>query len=146
MLLGEEEDEPLSMEALEGPMFNLLLNIYNQESGYDFKSFLYEMLPLMIQLRRQEIIDSDNLIKLIAGTIYRVVDEIKNKLLVRAIEKHDLLAAKFKITTAPVGPETSPELIPESSPIPSPQGQVESSTPNQELSTDTVMETSDTGI
>ena len=29
ILLDEEEDEPLTMEALELPMFNLLLNIYN---------------------------------------------------------------------------------------------------------------------
>jgi len=80
------------------------------------------MLPLMIQLRRQEIIDSASLIKLISSTIYRVVDEIKNKLIVRVIEKHDLLAAKFKIAAAPTGPASSSEQNQEPSPVPSPEG------------------------
>lgn len=83
---------PLTMEALEAPMFNLLLNIYNQESGTQFKGYLYDILPLMVQLRSHDMLDSENLIRLIATTIYRVVDEIKSKLILRAIERHDLLA------------------------------------------------------
>jgi hypothetical protein len=34
-----------------------------------------------------------------------VADEIKSKLVIRAIERHDLLANKYKITSAPCGPE-----------------------------------------
>jgi hypothetical protein len=63
----------------------------------------------MVQLRRQETIDSVSLIKLMANTIYQVTEEIKSKLVVRAIERHDLLAPKYKITSAPVGPEELPE-------------------------------------
>lgn len=43
-----EDESTLTMEALETPLFNLLLNIYNQESGQQFKGYLYELLPLMV--------------------------------------------------------------------------------------------------
>lgn len=38
-----------------------------------------------------------------------MTEEIKSKLVVRAIERHDLLAPKYKITSAPVGPEELPD-------------------------------------
>ena len=106
------ENEPLGIECLENLMFNLLLNIYNQESGHDFKSYLYELLPLMIQLRKQDQIDSLSLIKLIANTIYQVSEEIKSKLVIRAIERHDLLAPRYKVTSAPSGPEDLTDAMP----------------------------------
>jgi hypothetical protein len=61
----------------------------------------------MVQLRKQDAIDSQGLIQLTIGAIYRVVDEIKSKLIVRAIERHDLLARECKSTSAPLGPEES---------------------------------------
>lgn len=63
----------------------------------------------MVQLRRQETIDSQGLIKLMANSIYQVAEEIKSKLVGRAIERYDLLAPKYKINSAPVGPEELPE-------------------------------------
>lgn len=50
ILLTDEgsEIDPIGMEVLEAPMFNLMLNIYNQESGHEFKGYLYELLPLMV--------------------------------------------------------------------------------------------------
>ena len=103
------EGEPPGMEVLEAPMFNLLLNIYNQESGHEFKAMLYEMLPLMVQLGRHDAIDSLSLIKLMANSIYQVAEEIKSKLVIRAIERHDLLAPQYKITSAPTGPDELPQ-------------------------------------
>jgi hypothetical protein len=38
---NSEDEETITIEVLEAPMYNLLVNIYNQESGYEFKTYLY---------------------------------------------------------------------------------------------------------
>ena len=109
LYLDHEEllSTPPAWEELKQPMVELLLKYYNNEdSDVDLIGAVAQVIEVFCKWQEFGSINSQSLLNFIIDQIVVIVGEIKNKLILKAIDKYDLLSSAMKSDTegAPQGP------------------------------------------
>ena len=88
-------------------MIELLLKYYNNEEGnVELIGCIAEVIEIFCKWQQYGQINSQSLLNFIIDQVILIVGEVKNKLIVKAIDKFDLLSSQMKSETegAPSGP------------------------------------------
>jgi len=106
ILHGEDLASPC-WEELKDPLVELLLKFYNAEDhGNDFVHALRTVIEILHSWRMHGAIDGQSLLNFFVDQMFVVFNEIKHKLLTKAIEKFNLLNSLLRSDSdgAPSGP------------------------------------------
>ena len=98
---------PPQWEELKQPMVELLLKYYNCEEGnLDLIDTIGAVLEVLIKWQQFGIINAQSLLNFMIDQVVLIMGEVKNKLIMKAIEKYDLLNSHMKSDNegAPNGP------------------------------------------
>jgi len=81
-------------EELKGPLIELLLKYYNNEEGnVELVGCIAQVIEIFCKWEHFGKINSQSLLNFLIDQVITVVGEVKNKLIMKAIDKFDLLSA-----------------------------------------------------
>jgi len=113
-VMMEEEEEmtmaPPSWDELKNPLVELLLKFYNAEDqGADFVFALRNVFKVLHSWRLYGEIDGQSLLNFFIDQVLVVLNEIKHKLLTKAIDRLNLLNSHLRPESdgAPSGPKAT---------------------------------------
>ena len=100
-------DSPPQWDELKQPMVELLLKYYNCEEGnIDLIESIGAVLEVLIKWQQFGVINAQSLLNFMIDQVVLIMGEVKNKLIMKAIDKYDLLNSHMKSDNegAPIGP------------------------------------------
>jgi len=98
---------PPEWEELKQPLIELLLKYYNNEEGnVELVGCIAQVIEIFCKWQQFGMINSQSLLNFMIDQIIIVIGEVKNKLIMKAIDKFDLLNSQMKSENegAPQGP------------------------------------------